>query len=224
MTTIDEIETRVRKTVCPTWSAQTGKRMEGRISEADLEALVAAARHAGDESDPKCVIHGIAECNCDDYPDVTDMVGRIIPVDDNTMEHCSRCSGQIIFGKCACPEIVEPHPVEYAVLREPRIIPVDMSSPELKALRRVGGSLTVGKGVEEIFDELRKIAVAYAQRTTKVEYLSDMVLATAYVNCLRQGEDGNDFARLLAEWMKPHLTKLKELRSAAVTEPVECAP
>lgn len=276
---LGKIEKRVRSTICQTYSARQGVHTEGRISEADFEALVAAARGT--------------PC---DYPKTVTMTGRAILLDllyrfreyviqntrgglhhhnpiwaevaqvlddnhrNNTMDHkrkdggagciylspyCTQCP-EPLTGEAldqsrnrvrAIMEAADNYPApeakdllficsvcdtRYEATLDycpncPAITVPDMSLPELDALRRIGGSLTVGTGVAEIFDELRTIAVAYAERTTKVESLLDTIVATAFVNAKREGEAGNHFARLLAEWMKPEIAKLKELRTRVVT-------
>lgn len=50
---VQQIETRVRETVCATWSMARGDTVEGRISQDDLDALVLLALTPGDAVPPR---------------------------------------------------------------------------------------------------------------------------------------------------------------------------
>jgi hypothetical protein len=103
---------------------------------------------------------------------------------------------------------------------DPVIIP-DMETVEgLDALARLGGSLTVDQGAAEIFDELRKIALAYISRTRQVEDMMNFILATYIVNVRARAKDGDAWCAQMDAWALPQLERLKLLRTTVVTEQV----
>jgi hypothetical protein len=162
------------------------------------EELAAARRAAGECTYPICpCLEEFGHCGGEPSAEPR-------TVDDCTMIHCPKCGGQVIFGKCAC---------------DPVIIP-DMATVELDALARLGGSLMVDQGAAEIFDELRKIALAYISRTRQVEDMMNFILATYIVNVKARAKEGDEWCAKMDAWVMPQLEQLKALRTTVVTESV----
>jgi hypothetical protein len=64
----------------------------------------------------------------------------------------------------------------------------------------------------QVFDEMRAIAIGFMRRTEDVENQLNFIVATVYVNCKKQAEQGDAWAGEMLKWLDPEIAKLKDFR------------
>ena len=76
------------------------------------------------------------------------------------------------------------------------------------------------RGTEQIFDEMKTIALGFVRRTEAVETQLNHIIATVYTNLKRQHQDGlhPEFVPMMVTWMDVEIAKLKDLRERYLVE------
>lgn len=74
--------------------------------------------------------------------------------------------------------------------------------------------IDTAEGAATLFEEMKKIAIGFMNRTGDVEQQLTMIVSTVYVNLAKQRDlQGDEFARAMVTWMDVEIAKLNATKA-----------